>query len=1041
MMTQNQSKQRDNLDCPKPAELKEFLQGLLEPPKLNKCESHVADCPICHETLRGLNVEDTLSGYVAGAFKAKGEISQQQQLPANVSDSDSDSEQIESLVKRLLNPTINRAAQDRKAANIEMLADRAAEVLRYLDPVEVDGDVGADASDRSEAANSYLGKLDDYLLVRLIGAGSTGVVFHAVDQTLNRNVALKVLRPSLGSVARERFIAEARGAASIEHPHIVTIYQVGTKDRLAYIAMQWLPGQTLEQRLLESELNEAETRQVITQIAEGLDAAHKQQLVHRDIKPANIWICEDNGDVKILDFGLARISDDDPGLTATGMLAGTPNFMSPEQTRGLELDGRSDLFSLGCILYRLLTGRLPFGAPTVLATLQSIQNDSPDPPKAIQTQVPSELSDLAMSLLEKQPNNRPESANQLAAMLNCPRAKWPRKISSYQRQTAATLATNQLPSASRSPKPIKQGRISGRGWAALVGLAMLGIVGYWFSPQIVRIITDKGEMVIESSDEDVSIRISQDGEQVQVLDAATQKSFNIRSGEYEIEAIPNAGGNSAADANSFDVSPNRFIMKRGLQTIVTVTRKQVQTGVNVSDSSVSADAAGRSDNSHSLVESTGPVSLLPLYSGRTFDQWHDVAVRDLDPKAASNALIASARLAKTDREKGMLKEAAVKLIRLYGTNVIGANKEIDQVHSNFLTAFSSRQPDFAVDVALQELKSGNFRSQRFCLWLVILGSIYENDAVMQKRHQEEVVKSANSLLELALKMNGDEGTKQQVLQALTSTLTPKREGGGWGVPGGTTAEQMNVLNPDLKFWVKDKYEQGQLKLARLAVAHNPTDIEFFADHVRQLFDPTTESKTRDAVFNRLGDFKVDPEDQANAYLLLLDRLFSNITDKQLLELPPGFPQAALAASTPLNFDALLKAHFDGNGNLYYGGFYYAGAGGGGLGGITQNKLEGRPAVIRRVLNELWKIEEKLPVEYKKNVLAKYLVSWMSTNDIEAVYEHPEFARTEIVSDVKLLATISKQGKTHKQITQFSLSPFAKRALGILGGGGGEGGIF
>ena len=140
-------------------------------------------------------------------------------------------------------------------------------------------------------------------------------------------------------------------------------------------------------------------------------------MIHRDIKPANIWVCDDQS-MKILDFGLARIADDDSGLTATGMLAGTPNYMSPEQTRGQELNGRTDLFSLGCLMYRLLTGRLPFGAATVLGTLQSIQHHHPVPVQTIRPDASDDLADITMALLEKQPANRPESAQQVIELLN-----------------------------------------------------------------------------------------------------------------------------------------------------------------------------------------------------------------------------------------------------------------------------------------------------------------------------------------------------------------------------------------------------------------------------------------------------------------------------------------------------------------------------------------------------------------------------------------------------------------------------------------------
>ena len=162
--------------------------------------------------------------------------------------------------------------------------------------------------------------------------------------------------------------------------------------------MQWIPGQSLEQLLSSGRIfEETEIRQIARQIAAGLQAAHQRQIVHRDIKPANIWITEQVRSVKILDFGLARISDDDPGLTATGMLAGTPNFMSPEQTKGLELDGRSDLFSLGCLMYRLITGRLPFGASTVLATLQAIQNHQPPSVQSLQPTCSDDLTDITMA--------------------------------------------------------------------------------------------------------------------------------------------------------------------------------------------------------------------------------------------------------------------------------------------------------------------------------------------------------------------------------------------------------------------------------------------------------------------------------------------------------------------------------------------------------------------------------------------------------------------------------------------------------------------
>ena len=281
--------------------------------------------------------------------------------------------------------------------------------------------------------------------------------------------------------------------------------------------------------------DEAEIRQIARQIAAGLQAAHDRQIIHRDIKPANIWITEQDRSVKILDFGLARISDDDPGLTATGMLAGTPNFMSPEQAKGLELDGRSDLFSLGCLMYRLITGRLPFGASTVLATLQAIQNHQPPSVQSLQPSCNDDLTDITMALLEKQPANRPESASQLVTILDTDRSSWPVQLNRYQvdPETDDPVSKPQ-PSGSRS-----SGNFS-RWIIATIALGLLGLGGLFFLPQIIRIATDQGEIVIETNDPDVEVEILKDGEVFRVVDTKTDQSFNIRSGSYEIRAKANS---------------------------------------------------------------------------------------------------------------------------------------------------------------------------------------------------------------------------------------------------------------------------------------------------------------------------------------------------------------------------------------------------------------------------------------------------------------------------------------------------------------------
>ena len=570
--------------CPPTDTLNDFVHGKLEPPTLDECELHISECPDCMETLRGLGSEDTLTGHVAAAM--------------NEPDTKQSSAQLENLMERLLTQPVDGFHKDKAPSpnpgshvSAELMADRAAEVLRCLEPAE----------------DQSLGAIADYDLERLIGTGSSGVVFQATDRTLHRTVALKVLRPSLGEMARQRFITEARSAAAIEHPNVVTIYQVGQEDRLAFMAMQWIPGQSLEQLLVAGSIfEEAEIRKIARQIASGLQAAHQRQIVHRDIKPANIWITEQDRSVKILDFGLARISDDDPGLTATGMLAGTPNFMSPEQAKGLELDGRSDLFSLGCLMYRLLTGRLPFGASTVLATLQAIQNHQPPSVQSLQPSCSDDLTDITMALLEKQPANRPESASQLVEILDTERASWPVQLNRYSVEPQAEpLAKTQQTSGSRS-----NGNFS-RWIIATIALGLLAFGGLFFGPQIIRIATDQGEIVIETDDPDVEVEFLKDGKTFRVVDTKTDQSFDIRSGSYEIRAKANAA-NSQGDQNvAFEVTPKRLIMKRGQQQIVTVTKTENTSGRTLPGDLLSGLLGGGSPNSDPKIQAKELVSEKP----------------------------------------------------------------------------------------------------------------------------------------------------------------------------------------------------------------------------------------------------------------------------------------------------------------------------------------------------------------------------------------------------------------------------------------------
>ena len=266
-----------------------------------------------------------------------------------------------------------------------------------------------------------MGRLGNYLIRKVLGTGAMGIVFEAQDIHLKRLVALKVMKPALATQAdfQRRFLREAQLAAAIDHEHIVTIYQVGEDRGVLFLAMKLLQGESLEACLNRrgGRLPLAEVLRIGREIAEGLAAAHAQGLVHRDIKPANIWLEEDRKRVKIVDFGLARGTGADAHFTQAGAVIGTPSYMAPEQANGQEVDGRCDLFSLGSVLYRMSTGRLPFDGKDTMTVLMALATKTPVPPNKIVPDLPPAFSDLVMRLLAKDRNQRPQSAREVVEKL------------------------------------------------------------------------------------------------------------------------------------------------------------------------------------------------------------------------------------------------------------------------------------------------------------------------------------------------------------------------------------------------------------------------------------------------------------------------------------------------------------------------------------------------------------------------------------------------------------------------------------------------
>ncbi len=279
-------------------------------------------------------------------------------------------------------------------------------------------DFAVDFLEPSDDADA-LGRLGEYEIREVIGHGGMGVVLKGFQQELHRHVAVKVLSPHLATsgAARRRFAREAQATAAVVHPHVMAIHSVNASAKLPYLVMPFVDCQSLQERIdQQGPLGLKEILRIGMQTALGLAAAHDQGLVHRDVKPANILLETNVDRVLLTDFGLARAVDD-ATLTRTGIIAGTPQYMSPEQANGDAVDRRSDLFSLGGVLYAMCTGRPPFRAETTFGVLRRIRETAPRPIREINPDIPVWLERIIFRLLAKEPAQRFDSAEEIAGLL------------------------------------------------------------------------------------------------------------------------------------------------------------------------------------------------------------------------------------------------------------------------------------------------------------------------------------------------------------------------------------------------------------------------------------------------------------------------------------------------------------------------------------------------------------------------------------------------------------------------------------------------
>ncbi|HVC96395.1 MAG TPA: protein kinase [Pirellulales bacterium] len=320
-----------------------------------------------------------------------------------------------------------------------------------------------------------LGRVGAYEIPGIIGSGGMGVVLKGFDPALNRYVAIKIMAPSLASsgAARRRFAREAQAAAAVVHDNVMAIHAVAETQGLPYLVMPYVRGASLDQRLrAKGPLAIEEVLRIAFQVAAGLAAAHAQGLIHRDIKPANILLEDGVERVKITDFGLARAAAD-ASLTGSGAIAGTPQYMSPEQASGEAMDHRSDLFSLGSVIYAMCTGRPPFRAETSYGVLRRICESEPRAIVEVNSAIPSWLARLVGRLHEKNPSRRFASATELAALLE-------RCLAHVQQPNTvalpAELTEAPVPRPTWGRFPTCHKKLSGARLSIFVALASLAII-------------------------------------------------------------------------------------------------------------------------------------------------------------------------------------------------------------------------------------------------------------------------------------------------------------------------------------------------------------------------------------------------------------------------------------------------------------------------------------------------------------------------------------------------------------------------------------
>jgi len=561
--------------CPDSDELQRMVLGKLPHADAARIQRHLDHCPRCMSALQECVASDEFLEAVRASRPVDCEPTKTMELPTG-------------WIRGALATWIR--THDCTQSEKVVLPASMADVRSLLSPPQ---------------SAEEIGRIADFRVLRVLGAGGMAVVYEAEDVRLKRRVALKLMRPAIAATpgATERFLREAQSAAALKHEHVVTIYQVGTCGATPFMALELLHGETLEDCLARNgRLNVREVVRIGREIATGLAAAHARGLLHRDIKPANIWLespatpgrepldfrvnpgarganatvesapltagGQSAGKVKILDFGLAKTWTDEAGISFPGLLIGTPAYMAPEQLAGTAVDPRTDLFSLGCLLYRMAGGRPPFGGGDLLSVVRALALEHPAPLRALNPQVPQALSDLIGQLLSKSPDQRPPSAQAVVDRLQALEQKLPTAPAAPEFSDAApTLYKRRLIGSRASGLSTESGTRRGQRtkWVirALLGLAvLLTLVFVLFGAQLIRIATNQGEVVIQVDDPTVGVTVTEN--QIVIHDQPGQAEITLAAGVHQFEVtVKQPSGNTTFNTD-------RFLLHRGGRKVIDV---------------------------------------------------------------------------------------------------------------------------------------------------------------------------------------------------------------------------------------------------------------------------------------------------------------------------------------------------------------------------------------------------------------------------------------------------------------------------------------